>query len=80
MINEEEVGEVIAWLNVGGATIRKTINKKINSYGLKHMIEREMNCYISNESCIEGFKRFGFKAQRIGDTPNYCFNASLPRS
>jgi hypothetical protein len=77
MLNEEEVVTATAWLALGNARIRKTINKKVNSYTLKHLIEKEMNRYISNESCIEAFKRFGFRAQRIGDTPNYWFNIAF---
>ena len=76
----EEVEKVIRWALSGGAHKRKTINKNVTSYGLKHVVERTIRSYISNDSFIEAMQRLGYKRQKIRDTPNYRFNITYMRS
>jgi hypothetical protein len=65
------------WINEGFARPRKTINKSISSYGLKHLAERQAGSYISNEALIQAMIQSGFRAQRIPNSPNYYFNVKL---
>lgn len=78
-ISDVEVEAVMAWVQQGMASRRKTINRRITSYGLKHVIERDMGLYISNNACIAGLKQMGFTAKPITGTPNYYFNISLTK-
>ena len=72
-----EVKNAKFWINEGFARPRKTINKRISSYGLKHLAERQAGAYISNEALIQAMLESGFRAERIRDTPNYFFNVKL---
>jgi len=78
-VSEEEMKQVMEWVQMGRAHQRKTINTRISSYGLKHLIERDMGTYISNDSCIEAFKRMGFTVKPILRTPNFYFNIGLSK-
>jgi hypothetical protein len=75
----KEVLLVIKWVKAGNAPARKTINKTITSYGLKHFVERKMGQYICNESFVEAMLRLGYKGQRIKDSENYFFNVKTPK-
>lgn len=61
--NESEVAHCIAWLNQY-ASPRKTINKAIGSYGLKHIVEnwetQIWSRYVSNGAFILAAFRLGF--------------------
>jgi len=72
-----EVKNAKFWINEGFARPRKTINKRITSYGLKHLAERQVGSYISNEALIQAMIESGFRAQQIRGTPNYHFNVKL---
>jgi hypothetical protein len=72
-----EVKNAKFWINEGFARPRKTINKNISSYGLKHLAERQVGSYISNEAMIQAMLESGFRAQQISGTPNYFFNVKL---
>ena len=72
-----EVKNAKFWINEGFARPRKTINKRISSYGLKHLAERQVGSYISNEALIQAMLESGFRAQQICGTPNYFFNVKL---
>jgi hypothetical protein len=57
---------------------RKTANKNLWSYSLKHIIEDAVNLYISNGSCIAAFILEGYKVTRpAGWGPNCAFNVKL---
>ena len=63
---------------------RKTFNKKISSYGLKHVLEKYRkkiigygNYYISNGDFILAMEMMGYKINFIKDSPNCFFNCSL---
>ena len=53
------------------------MNKRITSYGLKHLAERQAGSYISNEALIQAMIESGFRAEQIRGTPNYYFNVKL---
>ena len=71
-----EVELVRRWVVEHGGHIlrRKTINRRITSYGLKHIAEKWAGEYISNDSLIQGLISCGFTAKRIPNTPNFFFN------
>ena len=72
-----EVKNAKFWIKEGFARPRKTINKRISSYGLKHLAERQVGSYISNEALIQAMLESGFRAQPIRGTPNFYFNVKL---
>ena len=72
-----EVKNAKFWINEGFARPRKTMNKRITSYGLKHLAERQAGAYISNEALIQAMIESGFRAEQIRNTPNYYFNVKL---
>lgn len=72
-----EVRNAKFWINEGFARPRKTINRRISSYGLKHLAERQVGSYISNEALIQAMLESGFRAQPIRGTPNFYFNVKL---
>ena len=75
-----EVEWAIKWVTDGHASMRKTINTRITSYGLKHYAERKMGHYISNDSFIEAMLKLGFKGRRIEkNSENYFFNIKTPK-
>ena len=75
MTNKETV---IAWVLSGHARKRKTINRRITSYGLKHVVEHAVGKYIDMDSFIEAMDELGFKKSKIRDGgPNYFFNIQI---
>lgn len=42
-------------------------SKTYSSYKLKHLLERHMNTYISNEEMIEAMKKLGYKHKKQTD-------------
>jgi len=54
----------------------KSINKRHTSYGLKHIVERAINFYISNDAFIAAAVYSGFDVKLIDDSPNVLFNIS----
>jgi hypothetical protein len=78
-VGDVEMAKVMEWVKQGNATQRKTLNRRITSYGIKHIVERDTGTYISNYACIEGLKQMGFTAKPITGTPNYYFNISLKK-
>ena len=72
-----EVKNAKFWINEGFARPRKTMNKRITSYGLKHLAERQAGAYISNEALIQAMVESGFRAQQIRGTTNFYFNVKL---
>ena len=72
-----EVKNAKFWINEGFVRPRKSINRRISSYGLKHLAERQVGSYISNEAMIKAMVESGFRAQQIRGTTNFYFNAQL---
>lgn len=73
-----------AWVASGVIAPRKTINKTRSSYGLKHVAERAMGVYISNEELIRAMLAAGYTAHQTADmqrtnSPNYLFNFKYVR-
>ena len=75
----DEVELVMKWAREGYAQERKTINKRITSYGLKHYVERTMRKYVCNDSFVEAMLKLGFKGRRIENSEFYFFNIKTPK-
>lgn len=60
---------------------RKTINKKYNSYGMKHLCEEFLDTYIANGVLIAAMLNQGYEWKQcinpVGLNPNVMFNVSL---
>jgi surface polysaccharide O-acyltransferase-like enzyme len=75
-----EIESVIAWVQSGKATKRKTFNTKVTSYGLKHIAEKSMGIYIGMDSFIEAMDMLGFnKKQEYPESINYFFNIHVAK-
>jgi hypothetical protein len=68
----EEFEKVCDWLSTKIKI--KSINTKRTSYGLKHLVEQELGCYISNGMLIVAAIHCGFKVKR--KSHNAMFNIS----
>ena len=56
-------------------TVTKSINKNASSsYGLKHICEESIGCYVSNDEIIDAMIDLGFKYS--SNHINYHFNIS----
>ena len=73
-MEQTEIESVKKWVSVGNASKRTTLNRKITSYGLKHIVEKDMGVYISNEALIKALVELGFTPNKIKNSPNYYFN------
>jgi hypothetical protein len=67
---------VCEWLEGGVYYRRRTINKRITSYGLKHIAERAIDAYVANGTCIAAVIASHFDYQLIPGSPNVWFNMS----
>lgn len=54
----------------------KNINYKHNSYGLKHICEREVGFYVSNGQLKKVLAELGVKHYQSPDSPNCCYPIS----
>jgi hypothetical protein len=73
MINrEEEIKKVISDTLV----MQASINDNTHSYTLKHLLERSIDGYISNEECIMWMRDSGYDAVYFDNGPNCYFNVS----
>ncbi|MEQ0776166.1 hypothetical protein ABLT15_28060 [Paraburkholderia tropica] len=64
------------------ATTRKTINKRVTSYSLKHAAERwganeHLSSYVANGELILAALLAGFRCERIARSPNCFFNIAI---
>jgi hypothetical protein len=67
---------------------RKTINKRMSSYGLKHRVEdwtsrSSGTCsrkYVTNGAFIVAAQLEGYRVESIGDGPNAWINFALRKS
>jgi len=53
----------------------KSINETSSSYGLKHVVERDIG-YITNGQFITAAIIAGYKYKKYNGSPNVCFNMS----
>ena len=67
----EELDDVIDFINTHFRRI-KNINTKHSSYGLKHIVERLMDRYISNGELITAMIICGYKYRRYGSQGLNC--------
>jgi hypothetical protein len=71
LFDEDYINQIytcIGWLKT--KKTRKTINRKIRSYGIKHIIERELDTYVCNGSFIAAVIHLGIPYKRINNSPN----------
>jgi hypothetical protein len=75
----DQVKRTEEWLKIN-AEKRKSINRMISSYGLKHQIEKDTG-YITNGALIQAANNLGYQIYpcRYGDL-NCWFNISLKKS
>lgn len=78
----KEIKIVNDWLETVPSKFRKTINKSITSYELKHICENDFGDYITNGALIVGMLMNGFRMKKCGNStmvinPNAFFNISL---
>lgn len=72
--NEEEITYAMDWIQKH-AKPRKTINRAVSSYGLKHLAEESAPTgYISNGAFIMAALRLGYHIQPYRSSPNAYFN------
>ncbi len=64
----KQIETCINWLSA--KAIAKQINTKATSYGIKHVIERELKTYVSNGCFIAAVIHLGIPYKRKGDSPN----------
>jgi len=64
----KQIETCIEWLNT--RHIQKTINKISTSYGIKHVLERELKTYVCNGSFIAAVIHLNIPYIRIMDSPN----------
>jgi hypothetical protein len=58
---------------------RRTINKSVTSYDIKHQIEKYLNTDINHGACIAAFIMEGYRVHHTFDWgPNCAFNVSFP--
>lgn len=62
-----QIDTCINWLK--SKKTQKTINRKTGSYGIKHIIERELDTYVSNGSFIAAVIQLGIPYE-LAITPN----------
>lgn len=70
----ESFEKACEWLAVRAK--RKTINRFQSSYGLKHRVEEEVQCYIANGVFIAAAMHCGFQIERVYNSPNCYLNIS----
>lgn len=71
--NVEQFQKACQWLSTKDKI--NSINQKHNSYGLKHLAEKEIG-YITNGIFIAAAIHCGFKVKKFDDSPNVCINIS----
>jgi len=71
--NEELLSKVEQWIKEN-VVFRKLINHEINSYHIKHIIEKEIGEYVSNVDVKRVMARLGIKGKldRVNSF-NYCY-------
>lgn len=68
---EAEITACINWLRL--QTMQKKMNKRRNSYHLKHIIEKWYGDYISNDSLVEAVKKLDIEYELAGESGRFIF-------
>ena len=63
---------VCGWLR--GMSALKHPNRRVTSYGLKHLVEAALGDYVANGVFIAAAVHCGFALERIPGSPNVYFN------
>lgn len=66
--------KICEWLR--GKQKRKSVNKSMSSYGLKHLVEDAIGEYVTNGQFIAAAIHSGFTYKLIPDSPNVYFGIS----
>lgn len=66
--DQKQIETCIDWLST--RPVQKTMNRKVTSYSIKHIIERETGTYVANGCFIAAVIHLGIPYERIYDTPN----------
>jgi len=74
MSHLEEFERACEWLKTIDKI--KSFNRSNTSYGLKHIAERAMGNYISNDALIAAAIYSGFHIKLLENSPNVIFNMS----
>lgn len=74
LLSSAECEKVCEWLE--GIVKRKTVNEKVTSYTLKHLVEQEMGGYVCNGAFIAAAIHCGFTYKTYPGSPNVCFGIS----
>ncbi len=70
-----QIETCIEWLR--NKKVQKTMNRQCTSYGIKHIVERELNTYVCNGSFIAAVICLGIPYKKIEDSPNIYVAISL---
>lgn len=66
--NIKQIETCVEWLRT--KSVSKSMNRIATSYGIKHIIERELNKYIANGSFIAAVIYLDIPYVKIQDSPN----------
>jgi hypothetical protein len=70
----KQVAICIKWLKE--KKVDTKINRVTTSYGIKHIVERELHTYVSNGAFIAAVIHLGIPYERITDSPNILVTIS----
>lgn len=70
-----QIQTCIDWLET--RQIRKRMNRKCSSYGVKHILENELDTYVTNGCFIAAVIQLGIPYRKIPDSPNIFIPISL---
>jgi hypothetical protein len=64
----KQIETCVKWLK--GKVVNRKINRITTSYGIKHIIERELNTYVCNGAFIAATIALDIPYERIPNSPN----------
>ena len=73
-LNDQQRAELREWISAN-LQPRKTINRHHTSYGLKHIAERFLGFYVSNDDMKAAMVACGFEAKQVSEL-NCSYNVS----
>ena len=77
MVDKSAVIKAIEWIENHNFNSITSFNSEHSSYMLKHLVEAQIEQYLSNESLIVAMVNCGFKGKPIVmGSSVYCFNVS----
>ena len=73
-LNDQQRAELREWISAN-LQPRKAINRHHTSYGLKHIAERCLGFYVSNDDMKAAMVACGFEAEQVSEL-NCSYNVS----